>query len=324
MNQAMQPIRVFGFSHDMGHHLSWLFLFLHSRNLMIKDEFVMERIAYYNGKIDTPENLTVPFLDRVCFFGDGVYDATASSNGVIYLLDEHVDRLYNSAGLIGIKIPYTKDELKAILNDVVSRVDNKHNIVYFQVTRGTAPRNHAFPDDDVPANLWIMVNPKQFRDFSVPMKLTSMEDKRFLYCNVKTLNLLPSVLAAQKAEVDGCDETVFHRGNIVTECAHSNVSILKDGIIYTHPNDEYILPGIAKNHFFIACNKLGIPVSQTAFTLDDLRNADEVFVTSSSNFCSFADTFEGKPVGCKAPETVKAIQDAVIQEYLNYCGIDSL
>ncbi len=284
----------------------------------------MESIAYYNGIIDTPEHLTIPFLDRVCFFGDGVYDATMSSNGVIYLLDEHVDRLYNSAGLIGIKIPHTKEEMKAILQDVVSRVDNKHSMVYFQVTRGTAPRNHAFPGPDVKANLWVLVFPKGFRNYDEPIQLTSMEDKRFLYCNVKTLNLLPSVLAAQKAAEAGCYETVFHRGEVVTECAHSNISILKDGIVYTHPNDEYILPGIAKNHFFIACSKLNIPVSQTAFTLDDLRNADEVFVTSSSNFCSYADTFEGKPVGGKAPELVKAIQQAVVQEYLDYCGIDSL
>jgi len=284
----------------------------------------MESIAYYNGTIDTPENLTIPFLDRVCFFGDGVYDATMSSNGVIYLLDEHVDRLYNSAGLIGIKIPHTKEEMKAILNDLVSRVDNKHSMVYFQVTRGTAPRNHAFPSPEVKANLWVLIFPKGFRAFDKPIQLTSMEDKRFLYCNVKTLNLLPSVLAAQKAEEAGCYETVFHRGEIVTECAHSNISILKNGILYTHPNDEYILPGIAKNHLFIACNKLNIPVSQTAFTLDDLRNADEVLVTSSSNFCSYADTFEGKPVGGKAPELVKAILEAVQQEYMDYCGIDSI
>ncbi len=284
----------------------------------------MESIAYYNGQIGTPETIMIPMLDRVCFFGDGVYDATVSANNVIYLLDEHIDRLYRSASMVGIEIPYTKDELKDILKDVVSRVDNKHSFVYVQVTRGTAPRSHCFPNPAVKANLWITVTPRTFRDFSKPIRLTSMEDKRFLYCNVKTLNLLPSVLAAQKAESEGCYESVFHRGEIVTECAHSNISILKDGVLYTHPNDEYILPGIAKNHLFIACEKLNIPVNQTAFTLDDLRNADEVLVTSSSNFCSFADTFEGKPVGRKAPELVTALQETIIQEYLNYCGIESL
>ena len=284
----------------------------------------MDSIAYYNGQIGAPETIMIPMLDRVCFFGDGVYDATVSANGVIYLLDEHIDRLFRSADMVGIKVPYTKDELKAILQDVVSRVTNRHSFVYFQLTRGTAPRSHCFPKGDVKANLWITVTARKFRDYFAPIQLTSMEDKRFLYCNVKTLNLLPSVLAAQKAEEAGCYESVFHRGEIVTECAHSNISILKDGVLYTHPNDEYILPGIAKNHLFIACEKLGIPVKHEAFTLTDLRNADEVLVTSSSNFCSFADTFEGQPVGRKCPELVTKLQNLVIQEYLDYCGIDSL
>lgn len=283
----------------------------------------MQSIAYYNGQIGVPEEMMIPMNDRVCYFGDGVYDATAASNGRIYLLDEHVDRLFNSAGLVGIKIPYTKPEIKDILNDVVSRVDNKHSFVYFQVTRGTAPRGHAFPVG-AKANLWITVTPKVFRDFSVPMKLTSMEDQRYLYCNIKTLNLLPSVLAAQHAEEEGCDESVFHRGEVVTECAHSNISILKNGILKTHPNDHYILPGIAKNHLIKACKINNIPVDETPFTLDELRDADEVLVSSSSNFCSFADTFEGKPVGRKAPELVEAIQKTVIQEYLDYCGIEAL
>ena len=242
----------------------------------------MERIAYYNGTMGPPEELTVPFLDRACFFGDGVYDATMSSNGVVYLLDEHVDRLYRSAEMIGIRIPYTKPELSDIIRNVASRVDNRHSVVYFQVTRGTAPRTHCFPPAHVPANLWVMVSPKKLRDFSTPIQLTSMEDLRYLYCNVKTLNLLPNVLANQKAMEAECYETVFHRGDVVTECSHSNISILKDGVVYTHPNDEYILPGIAKNHFFIACDKLDIPVVQRPFTLAELYEADEVFVTSST------------------------------------------
>ena len=209
------------------------------------------------------------------------------------------------------------------MKDVVSRVDNPHSFVYFQVTRATAARTHAFPVNAT-ANFWITVTPKQFRDFSQPIQLTEMEDKRYLYCNIKTLNLLPSVLAAQHAEEQGCYESVFHRGNIVTECAHSNISILKNGVLKTHPNDCYILPGIAKNHLIKACKKHNIPVDETPFTLDELRDADEVLVTSSSNFCSFADTFEGKPIGGKAPELVKLLQDTVIQEYLDYCGIQSL
>lgn len=283
----------------------------------------MERIAYYNGKIGTPEDMMVPMNDRVCYFGDGVYDATAAANGQIFLLDEHVDRLYNSAGLIGIQIPYTKPELKEILKDVVSRVDNPHSFVYFQVTRATAARTHAFPVNAT-ANFWITVTPKQFRDFSQPIQLTEMEDKRYLYCNIKTLNLLPSVMTAQRAKLAGMSETVFHRGDIVTECAHSNVSVLKDGIFYSHPNDELILRGIAKTHMLQACYRLGITVMEKPFTVDFLRDADEIIVTSSSNFCLHACEFEGKPAGGKDPATLKAIQDEVLKEFYDYTGCESL
>ncbi|MGN1151660.1 MAG: aminotransferase class IV, partial [Lachnospiraceae bacterium] len=244
--------------------------------------------------------------------------ATCSRNHVIYLIDEHIDRFFNSAGLLKIKLPYTKAELKSILQEMVEKVDGKDLFVYWQATRGTAPRNHAFPD--VEPNLWITITPMTFRDLKERVTLTSAEDTRFLHCNIKTLNLLPSVMAAEKAKQENCFESVFHRGDIVTECAHSNVSILKDGVLKTHPNDHFILPGVAKAHLIMACKKLQIPVDETPYTLDELRAADEIIVTSSSNFCLVANTFEGKPVGGKAPELVDSIQEVLMKEFTDYCG----
>ena len=284
----------------------------------------MERIAYYNGQFGAPNELTIPFLDRVNFFGDGVYEAAMTANGVIYLADEHIDRFYRSAEAISIDIGMTKAELKDTLLDVVRRTDNRHAVLYWQVTRGTAPRKHAFPKPPVKANLSIMVNPFQFRDFTKAIRITEMEDRRYLYCNVKSLNLLPAVLAAQKAEEEGCYETILHRGEIVTECSHSNVSILKDGVLYTHPNDEYILAGIAKSRLIAACNTLDIPVAERPFTLTELREADEVLVTSTTNPLSFADSFCNEPVGCKAQDTVAKLRGIVIGEYLAAVGYTEL
>lgn len=284
----------------------------------------MERIGYYNGQIGAPDALTIPFLDRACFFGDGVYEACLAANGVIYLLDEHLDRFYRSAEAIRIQIPYTREELKDIFSDLISRVDHRHSVLYFQITRGTALRKHSFPAAEVKPNLWAMVNPLKFRDFTAPIGLTEMEDKRYFYCDVKSLNLLPAVLAAQKAEEEGCYETVLHRGDRVTECSHSNISILKDGVVYSHPNSEYILPGIAKECLFDACAQLNIPVVHRPFTIDELRNADEILVTSTTNPCSFANRFCNEPVGCKQPEIVAKLRDIVIAKYLNAVGYDSL
>ena len=216
----------------------------------------MKSIAYYDGKIGAPEELMVPFNDRVHFFGDGCYDATVGANGKVYLLQDHLDRFFTSAKALDINIPMSKAELGRLLTDLLAKVDSKVNFVYWQVTRGVEPRNHVY-EEGVPGKLWVSIRPNTLNDPDKPIRLNSEEDTRFYHCNIKTLNLLPSVMTAQRAKLAGMSETVFHRGDIVTECAHSNVSVLKDGIFYSHPNDELILRGIAKTHMLQACYRLG-------------------------------------------------------------------
>ena len=131
-------------------------------------------------------------------------------------------------------------------------------------------------------------------------KLISYEDIRYYMCNVKTLCLLPSVLAAQAAEDAGADECVQYRVNCdgfdkrVTEGAHTNVHCLKDGTLYTPPLDNLILPGIARKNLIRICKDLGVPVKEEPFSLDFFRNADEILVTSSSNFCLTATHLDEK------------------------------
>lgn len=275
----------------------------------------MKTLGYYNGKYDELENMSVPMNDRVCWFGDGVYDAGPCRNYKIFAIDEHIDRFFNSAGLIKMQVPCTKAELKALLQDLVNKMDTGDLFIYFQVTRGTAVRTHEFPEN-VPANLWVMLKPMGTPDLYKKIRLLTQEDTRFLHCNIKTLNLLPSVMAAQKAKEAGCQEAVFHRGDRVTECAHSNCHILKDGILYTAPADNLILPGIARAHLIRICKKLEIPVSETPYTLKEMMDADEVLVTSSTKLCVAANEIDGTPVGGRAPETLKNILGAVMDEYM--------
>lgn len=283
----------------------------------------MKALAYYDGTIGAPDELMVPFNDRVHFFGDGVYDATVGANGKVYLMQDHLDRFYSSAHALDINIPMDKAALGQLLTDLLAQVDSSTCFVYWQVTRGVEDRNHVYAEG-VPGKLWVLIRPNQLNDPNVPIRLNTAEDTRFYHCNIKTLNLLPSVVAAQGAKRIGVQETVFHRGEIVTECAHSNVSILKDGVFYSHPNDEFILRGIAKTHMIQACYRLGITVLEKAFTLEDLRSADEIIVTSSSNFCLHACEVDGVPAGGKDPETLLAIQNAVLQEYYDYTGKTSV
>lgn len=277
----------------------------------------MKTLGYYNGNFGPLEEMTVPMNDRVCYFGDGVYEATLAKNGKIFALKEHLDRFFNSAGLLKIEIPYTKEDLASILYDMLAKMDDSEIFVYWQMTRGTGIRQHQFPAAGTKANLWIFMKPGKHGDSSKKLKLTSMEDTRFLHCNIKTLNLLPNVMAAEKAEAMGCDECVFHRGDVVTECAHSNVSIIKDGVFKTHPTDHFILPGITRMHIIQICKDNRIPVDETPFTMAELMDADEVIVSSSTKFCAPAYEMDGVPVGGKAPELVKLLQEKYLEKFEN-------
>lgn len=277
----------------------------------------MKNLGYYNGVWDEIEKMYIPMSDRVCFFGDGVYDATYSRNYKIFSLDEHIDRFYNSAKFLEIELPYTKDELKEILNDMVQKMDTGENFVYFQATRGNnAIRNHVFPEN-AKANIWINIYHKEILDLKKKVQLITMEDTRFLHCNIKTLNLIPAVIASQRAKEAGCFETVFHRNGRVTECAHSNIHIIKNGELITAPTDNLILPGIARKHIISTCKKMNIPVREEPYFLEQLFGADEVLVSSAGALCLVADEIDGKKVGGKAQGLVEKLQKALLNDFLS-------
>lgn len=171
--------------------------------------------------------------------------------------------------------------------------------------------------------MWVMLKPATISDGIEPIKLITEPDTRFFHCNIKTLNLIPSVMASEKAKRAGCQETVLYReGGRVTECAHSNVHIIKDGALYTAPLDNLILPGIARKHLIQACARLGISVHEEPYYLEDLFAAEEVLVTSSSNLCLHAHEIDGKPVGGMQPELIEALRKEVIGEFLSATEAD--
>ena len=277
----------------------------------------MKNIGYYNGEVGLLEDLKVPFLDRVCFYGDGVYDATMALDGVVVFAEDHIDRFFNSCANMEIDPGIGKAELAQLLTSLVARVDGSYHFVYWQVTRGTAHRGHPFPEG--PANLWAMVEPEEKRLRPSAVKLITVEDTRFLHCNTKTLNLLPNVMAAQRAKAAGCEEAVFVRDGFVTECAHSNVHILKGGALVTHPADNLILPGIARKHIISACVELGVPVVERPFTRLELMEADEVIVSASSEPGGvLAEAVDGAVVGGRAGELFGRIQDVAVREFESY------
>jgi len=217
-----------------------------------------------------------------------------------------------------------KDELGELLTKLIGMVDGPSYLAYWQITRGSSGlRAHTY-DETEPSKLWAIMLPDPMGDPQKPLKAITMEDKRFGYCNAKTLNLMPAVLYAQAASHANAYETILHRDGVVTECAHSNVSMLKDGVFYSHPNDEHILRGIAKTHLIKACNQAGVPVVEEAFTLDQMMNADEVIITASSHLCSRVSDIDGTPVGGKDLDAIIRLSRIAYQEYRDYMGIDEI
>ena len=280
----------------------------------------MKNIAYYNGKTGPIEEMMVPMNDRACYFGDGVYDATMAVNHVPMHFDDHIDRIYNSARLIDIEIPMPKEEMKQILQGLIDQVEGDSLFVYWQVTRGVGMRNHPYSGAATGPSLWAWVRPNSMRDVYGAYRCITMEDTRFLHCNIKTINLLPAVIANQRAVEAGCDETIFHRGDRVTECSHSNVHILKDGVLHTAPCDNLILPGIARKHILEICGEQGIPVVEAPFTVDELMAADEVFFSSSSAVTCRVREIDGKPVGMRDEATFAKIRDGYQRKIKEECG----
>ncbi len=270
----------------------------------------MKDIAYYNGKIGRIDEVQAPITDRGFYFGDGVYDAAMVNNKKIFALDDHLDRFYNSLKLLRIEPPMQRDELAETLNGLIVQLDSDApHMLYWQSTRAVAHRKHAFPAN-CKTSLMAFAEPCGLDRQDHPYKLISVEDTRFLHCNIKTLNLIPNCMAMQQAVEAGCGEVVFHRGDRVTEGAHSGLAILKDGVFCTPPADNLILPSITRKHFLTLCDKLGVPTRIAPFTVDELKNADEVMILSTGTHCVSACELDGKPLGGKDPALLDKLQKA--------------
>lgn len=276
----------------------------------------MKSVGYYNGEMGPLEEMKVPMGDRALYFGDGIYEATCVANRVPFALDDHLDRMYNSLRLLEIPFTMEREQVRAELQKVIDAAEEAPvQFLYWQVSRGVCLRNHPFPGQEVEPTLMAYVKPHAMKPMGKPYKLISMEDIRFKLCNIKTLNLIPSVLANQRAAEQGCDEAVLHRGSRVTECAHSNISMLKDGVLHTAPTDELILPGITRKHLLALAKEHGIPVEEKPFSMVELMNADEVIVTSSSALCMYVESIDAIPVGGRDRARLKVLQDAYWEKF---------
>jgi D-alanine transaminase len=238
-----------------------------------------------NGQILERNEAKVDIEDRGYQFGDGIYEVIRVYNGKFFTGDEHLTRLFESAEKIGMNLPYSFEELKNLLASLVQRNNVIDGIIYLQFSRGVAARQHHYPDKNVEpaftAYTKEMERPKEKLEKGVHAKL--VEDVRWLRCDIKSLNLLGNIMAKQEAAEADCFEAILHRGDTVTEGSSSNMFIVKDGTIKTHPATNLILNGITRRVILDICQEQNIPVKEEEFTIEELLSADEIFLASTTS-----------------------------------------
>ncbi|TCP27039.1 D-alanine transaminase [Scopulibacillus darangshiensis] len=237
----------------------------------------------YNDKIVERRDVAIDIEDRGYQFGDGVYEVIRVYEGQCFFLDEHLDRLERSAKEIRLDWPCSRKDLQHNIEGLIRENQLSDGMVYLQITRGVANRNHLFPADTasvLTGYVRELVRPVEIMEKGIHTKL--LDDIRWLRCDIKSLNLLGNVLLKQEAHEDQCKEAILHRDGTVTEGSSTNVFIVKEGKLFTHPATNLILNGITRLHIINLAKKAGVDIIEQPFTIDTLLQADEVFVSSTT------------------------------------------
>ncbi len=260
-------------------------------------------IVYLNGDYLPLEEARVPVLDRGFIFGDGVYEVIPVYDRRPFRLAEHLRRLQHSLDGIRLANPLTGAEWTECIARIVAAAETEDQGVYLQVTRGPAPRDHAFPKV-VRQTVFIMSNPLT----TPPPELVEQGvsavtavDNRWLRCDIKAIALLPNVLLRQLAVDAGCAETILLRDGFLTEGAASNIFVVKDGVILAPPKSNLMLPGITYDVVLEIAANQGFAHAVRQVSEAELRRADEIWLTSSTKEVTAVTHLDGRPVGDGKP-----------------------
>ncbi|MDA8353135.1 MAG: D-amino-acid transaminase [Firmicutes bacterium] len=244
----------------------------------------------------------VDIEDRGYQFGDGIYEVIRVYGGKMFCLEPHLQRLQRSTSEIRLQLPYSLERLKQLLQELVQNNHLTDGNVYLQVSRGTAPRNHKFPENTRPMVVaYTMEAPRPVKMLDEGIHTITDPDIRWLRCDIKSLNLLGAVMSKQKAADRGCEEAILHRDGRVTEGSSTNVFLVKDGTLITHPADHLILHGITRQVVLELAAELNWPVEERAASIEELFRADEVFITSTTTEVTPVISIDGRTVSDGKP-----------------------
>lgn len=269
----------------------------------------MSRIAYVNGSYVLQSEAAVNVEDRGYQLADGVYEVIAVFDGRLVDCDAHMDRLERSLAGLRIAPPCRLPIIVLIMERIVRRNHIRNGLVYLQISRGVAPRNHAFPADDVEATLVITGNhrrPPSDEAVARGARVITLPDSRWARPDIKTVSLLPNVLAKQQAVEAGAVEAWFTDENgLVTEGSSTNAWIVTEGQeIVTRPLGRELLAGITRQTLIAVARANNMRVTERAFSVNEAKMAKEAFLTSTTSFVMPVVSIDDTPVDSGEPGRV--------------------
>ncbi len=272
--------------------------------------------VYLNGRFMPMEQAQVPVMDRGFIFGDGVYEVIPVYDRTPLALGRHLDRLANSLKGVRISNPMSRAGWEALVRELITREPETNQSIYLHITRGVAPRDHAFPKDVIPT-VFAMAKPMApppAQWLGEGIKAITHEDFRWLKCDLKTTALLANILLRQLAVEAGATECLLIRDGYLTEGAASNVMVVVDGILLAPPRNHLLLPGITYDLVLEIAAKHRIPFEERPVTEAELRRASEIMMTSSTREIVPITTLDGQPVGNGLPGPVSQKLLSLYQE----------
>lgn len=242
-------------------------------------------MVYLNGKFILKSEAFISVMDRGFLFGDGVYEVFPVYNGLILGLESHLKRLQKGLDAINIVNPYDKKGWISIINKLISyHQENSKQAIYLQISRGCDDdRKHTH--GKLEPTVYMQSSPFKSQtkdDLLIGSDAITRDDTRWSQCDTKATSLLANIMFAQEAKNHGVEEVILIRDGIVTECSSSNLFLVKDNSIYTHPKGPYILPGITREIAIDCAKYCDIEVKEVTFDKDSLMDADEVWISSST------------------------------------------
>jgi len=280
----------------------------------------MIKIACVNGTFLAEDKASISIFDRGFLFGDGIYEAVSVLDGKLIDVEPHLARMDRSLEAVAMRAPYSHDKIISLLRELVTQNAFTEGLLYFQITRGVAPRAFHFPPESVDSSFVAFTLPMALIDreeVRQGIKLISIEEQRWKRRDIKSIGLLPQCLGKQAAVEQGCYEALMVENGEVTEGTSSSAYIIKDNTLITRPLSHSILPGVTRRAIMALAERDQIKIDERTFSLEEAYGADEACITAASTFIMPVVGIDGHQIGNGKPgPVVKRLRELYIEEML--------